>query len=255
VRTVPVGGDLSALLLHPSITPVERIYRRLPNAGVYTATRDRPQKVEAGAFRVPPNQAFCVAEYQFDIFRFNGAAPFDAVPIEARRLPLAFGYDVNIDLSHKGDVAVEILPIPAPTNQEAFQPLPTGGTVTGVGAINPLDIFGQVLAPPAITTVYDSTISTGPNAAALAESTVKASGLGNTLLPQNQASFQGPSRFPFTFYARENQSVQLQIVIFGQVPIPIAFFEIRLAGYLLPINTLDTMLKSMAPCTTQPGSR
>jgi hypothetical protein len=256
-RVVPVGGELASLLLHPSVTPVERIYRRLPSDGIYIATQSRPFTFEMGAIRVPPQMVLAVAEYKFDVFRFYGGSPWDMVPLETRRLPLSLGYDLNFDQYHKGDIKVEILPVPPSTQQDAFNPLPTGGTVTSGNAINPLDLMGQSTpnAIPAVATVYDTTFASGPNAGELSKTSVDTVGAGNALMTQSQEAAQGPSRFPFTFYARENQAVQLRIAVFGVIPIPIAFFEARLAGYLLPMNMLDTMLNAVAPCHTMPGMR
>jgi len=253
-RVIQAGGDLVSLLLHPSVTPFERIWRRLPSEGIHLATRARPFTFEVGAFRVPQNMALLVAEYKFDVFRFNGASPWDMVPMETRRLPLSVGYDLNFDQYRKGNLQVEILPVPAPTQQEAFTPTPTGGTVMSGKSVSPLDLFGQAgTAPPAITTVYDSTSGSGPNAAALSQASIPALGAGNALLPQDQEEQQGPRRLPFTFYARENQAVQLRVAVFGTIPIPIAFFESRLKGYLMPLNTLDMLLRSVNPCAEQMG--
>jgi hypothetical protein len=192
-RVIQAGGDLVALLLHPSVTPFERIWRRLPSEGIHLATRARPFTFEVGAYRVPGNMALLVAEYKFDVFRFNGASPWDMVPMETRRLPLSVGYDLNFDQYRKGNLQVEILPVPAPTQQEAFTPTPTGGTVMSGKSVSPLDLFGQAsTAPPAITTVYDSTSGSGPNAAALSQASIPALGAGNALLPQDQEEQQEP---------------------------------------------------------------
>lgn len=252
-RIVPAGGDLTSLMLHPTFVPLERVYRRLPVEGIYWATNSRPFTFEMGAFRVPKATGFVVAEYRFEIFRFNGAAPNDAVPVEQRRLPLQVGYDINIDQYRKGNLEVEILPAPPQTQQSAFASTVTGGSITSAGAINLMDLYGQNPAPPAVATIYDSTLQGGPNSAALANTTIGGAPAGSALLPTGPESSQGPSRFPFCYYARENQSVQLTITVFSAIPIPIAFFEAWLAGYLMPLNVLDTMLDSVAPCTNPTG--
>lgn len=253
-RVIQAGGDLVSLLLHPSVTPFERIWRRLPEEGIHLATRERPFTFEVGAYRVPKNMALLVAEYKFDVFRFNGASPWDMVPMETRRLPLSMGYDINFDQYRKGNLQVEVLPVPPPTQQEAFTPTPTGGTVMSGKSVSPLDLFGQAsTAPPAIATVYDNTSGSGPNAATMSQSAIPALGAGSALLPQDQEEQQGPRRLPFTFYARENQAVQLRVAVFGMIPIPIAFFESRLKGYLMPLNTLDMLLRSVSPCSEQIG--
>ncbi len=255
-RTVAAGGDLSSLLLHPSIVPLQRIYRRLPQDGIYTATQQRPFTFEMGAFKVPKSMAFAVAEFQFDLFRFNGASPWDMVPLEARRFPLSVGYDLNFDQYRKGNVEVEMLPVPTQTQQNAFSPEPSGGTIFGSGrSVDIMQLFGATPATAAtVPTLYADTVASGPNAAELTNSVVATTGAGNALLPQNQDTVQGPRRMPFTFYAREGQAVQLRVAIFGTIPIPIAFFEARLSGYLMPLITLDTMLASVAPCTSQQGT-
>lgn len=253
VRTIPAGGDVTALLLHPSFTPFERVFRKLPEEGLFQASPSRPYTFEMGSFHVPKTMALAIAEYRFDVYRF-GVAPFDQIPLERRRFPLAIGYDITINQYRQGNLQIDILPVPAPTQQTAFDQIPTGGTVTTGKSVNPLDLFDEVpTTVPTVQTIYDTTSLGGVNDAALSQAFVNTVGAGNALLPQNQDPTQGPTRFPFTYYAKENQAVQLRAAIFNPITIPIAFFEAMLLGYLMPLNTLEAMLSSVAPCTQGGG--
>jgi hypothetical protein len=58
---------------------------------------------------------------------------------------------------------------------------------------------------------------------------------------------------PFTYYARDSQSVQMQISVFQRLGYPVAYFEARFAGYLIPINTLEETMRAIAPCNPGGG--
>lgn len=247
-RTLPAGGALSGLLMHPDFVPFERIYRALPQAGLLTASRSRPLQFTLGAFTVPASMSLLLAEYRFRPYRFDGLVPGDAVPFEDYRLSQEIGNDVTVQgQSRPGNIFVQIIPAEPPAISPASNPTVTGG----------------ILFPPlrveevALTSVagYPVTAQIALSAPLLNPDTTQnprqfvSSLSGAALFPQSPASAEGPSRLPFTYYVRESQSVVLTVGIFAPVRTPVAFFEGVVSGYLLPVNTMAAMMEAMRPCS------
>jgi hypothetical protein len=255
VRTVPAGGGFAKAVLHPSFVPFEHVFRKLPQDGVYEATRQNPFQFEMGAFTVPRGMNFVLAEYEFQIFRLNGAVAGDAVPLEDRRLPLQVGYDMSIDQFQKGDIQIEILPIdPSVVDTQAAQGVVTPPSVdfqppqvtfpqqvTPGGTVLP-NVYGAPGAPGTTPTAASAGV-----AVQTAKSHIDAAAAGSALLPQEQ-KVQGPHTFPFTYILKANQAAQLKVVVFSPIRIPIAFFESRLLGYVVPKNAMEALLKGINPC-------
>jgi hypothetical protein len=227
-RTVVAGGAMSQLLLHPTFVPFELTFRKLPDDGVYTANRINQYAFELGSFTVPTSMSLAVAEYSFRPYRISGAAPGEAVPLETGRLSLELAYDLNIDQYRKGNIKTQVVPkLPSPA-QNAFAGNPTGGSVfqQAVGG----------LAGSASLASFNSDVTSG------------LTNYGDALIIQGTKTQQGPEKFPFTYYVKSNQAVQMRVIVFGQITIPLAFFEGVLSGYLMPQNTLESMLDGVSPC-------
>jgi hypothetical protein len=236
LRQVTAGGFVSEMLLHETFVPFQYLYRRLPVEGMYVANPQRLMTIEAGAFTVPQNMALAVAEYGFQPYRFDGFG--EPVPLEAGRLPLSLGYDVNINQYRMSNLQNELLPTPPATRQAAFDGNPTAASVEDSGLVS------SVLA-----TVYGA--STGPLAGTTptSPSFVDGNPAGSALLPQTSRGIQGPSRFPFTFTVEANQAVQLRITAFGRVSLPLAFIESTVKGYLMPSTVMHQMMEVLKPCS------
>lgn len=261
-QVVQAGGALSDLLLHPDFKPFERVFRRLPTDSMYTATQSRPAQIEVGAFTVDKTQSLLLAEYGFTIYRYNGAVVNDVVPLEEGRLSLSLGFDLNnLSQLRKGNVAFEIVPTDAPVqDRQAFAGQTTGGTVFGgreasfqqqaAGTLS--TIYGAGSTPSQQAPSQQATGSALPRAQQSAfdraRTAVKTSNAGSALQPNRGQDSQGPGRFPFSFVIRETQSVQLRMTVFAPLSVPVAFFEGRLKGYLVPANALDALLEGVKPC-------
>jgi len=240
------------MVLPQVFTPLEHVFRKLPQEGIYEATRQRPYQFEMGAFTVPRSMAFLLVEYGFLVYRQNGAVTGDAVPVEDRRLSLQVGYDVNIDRFQAGNVEVQIIPVlPSEIDRMAAQGVVTPPTVDfqPPQVTFPQTVVNGVVLP----NVYGAPGSQATGAPQVgwevqdARSHVDASGVGSALLPQ-ESNIQGPSQFPFTFVLKANQSVQMRISVFSPVRIPVAFFESRILGYVVPKNSIEGLLKGINPC-------
>lgn len=214
-RTVIAGGAMGQMLMHPSFVPFQLTFRKLPDDGVYNASKTRQYAFEIGSFTVPTNMTLAVAEYSFLPYRLSGIAPGEAVPLEPGRLSLDVAYDLNISQTRKGNIKTELIPqLPSPSGN-AFLSSPTVGGGSESFNVN---------------------VKSG------------LSNFGDGLMIQDFKKQQGPEKFPFTYYVNSNQAVQMRVIVFDTITIPIAFFEAVLSGYLMPQNTLESMLEGVAPC-------
>jgi hypothetical protein len=256
-RVVQAGGLLSSLLMHPSVVPFQRTFRKSPQPGVYTASRDRPFQAEIGSFTVADNQALCVAEYRFQVFTFSAAIAGDTIPIEPESQGLALAYDLSISNQRPGNIRNELTPTPAPAEPTMFVGNPQPGivisppAVQSIGGTNEATQFqspyGDILALGGSTTpqVAAGISFFSPNAGQFI-STIAG---GDGLLPQNGKSQQGPDKFPFTFYAKATEAVQVKVVAFKPVSVAVAYFQCTLSGYLMSAGVLEGMLSGVKPCT------
>lgn len=255
-RTVQAGGLLSSLLLHPSVVPFQYSFRKSPQAGLYTASKDRPYQAELGSFTVPDNQALALCEYRFQVFTFSAAIAGDTIPIEPESQGLALAYDLSISNQRPGNIRNELAPTPAPADPTMFvgvpvpgiivqppnvQGVPVGGSssfVTPYGDVAALGNSSQPAVAPGISFF-------APNAGQFINNIAG----GDGLLPQNGKGQQGPDKFPFTFYAKPNEAVQVKAVAFRPVTVVVAYMQCTLSGYLMSKGVLERMLEGVRPCT------
>jgi hypothetical protein len=253
-RVTQAGGALANLLMHPSFVPMEQLFRKLPQEGVFTATPQRNFRFELGAFTVPQAMAFALVDYRFQIYRPSGAAPGDFVPLEDRRLSTHVRYDVNISEYRKGNLRYELEPsVPVPEDMSTAATAPSPGVIAAGAEFNqdfPPQIGNPVFPP--------SSEPFGANAddfaAAAAAQTASTSGVGLSALPQ-RVERQGPLPLPFTMVVSGTQRVAFDVIVVRGVPIPLGFFEVGFTGVLLPANDLAALYDAMKPCDPQGGRR
>jgi hypothetical protein len=219
------GGALNQLIQHPSVTPFEQLYRKLPEEGMFSpgVSPSRPFVFELGAFKVPDAMAVMLFDLRPDIYRFSGIDAGDYVPVEARRFSSIMGFDVQVDQRPQGNIQFQIDPAPIDfQGQQAFASQAGVNQTTTVLNISAASSFANV------------------------------AGTGNSLNPQRPTRY-GALSIPFTLFARSRQTVQIRCVIFRPVPSPIAFIEYDIAGILLPEKYMDEMLKQVKPCVGGTG--
>lgn len=247
-RVIKAGGALVDHLMHPSFVPLEQLYRKLPTGAIFSASPQSNYRFELGAFTVPRNMAFALVDYRFDIYRPSGLAPADPIPIEERRLSTYIGYDVTISEYRKGQVQYQLTPSAPSPSQQATEPQRSPGRIAAGN-----DFAGLQPNYP-----YDPTNPFPPSSApqgpvptdfanARAAAAASPGGPGLALLPQ-RTERQGPLVLPLTYVVEQTQRVAFDVVVFGPVPIPIAFFEVSFTGVLMPANTLAEIFKAAAPC-------
>lgn len=229
VRTVLAGGELLKLLNHPSLTPLEHIFRRTPPPGAFTATPANPVQFELGALTVPVSMAFVLLETRFAIYIPSGVIAGDFEELDDRRLSTIVGYDMLFTNTRTANLRYELTPSPPTTNTEAFAP-----------NINPGFIPGQGLSPVSESVFQRLRGSNTRNTVGSALST----------LPQRHRREAQLGGMPFTYVLPSNQRLNYQVKIFQGIPFPVGFFEVEFSGMLMPANALADFLKSIVPCSS-----
>lgn len=219
------GGALNSVITNDDEAEgFEYLFRRLPEQGIHepSVSFQRPFLLELGSFQVPDQQMLLLIDIRPDIYRFSGIDPNDAVPYEARRFGSQMGYEMRVASKHVGKTRFELEPVAAQTGLDYTQSLNTD-VIYNPGTLPPNAAFVQNLA----------------------NQFGNASGAGMALMPQRHFRF-GPTSLPMTIAVREKETVSFRVVIFKPVLSPIAFFEMDMAGVLLPLNTAEQIIKSMS---------
>jgi hypothetical protein len=231
MRVQIAGGHLMTLANHPSLTPIEQIYRKLPVNGLNTATPSSPFVIELGAFQVPRSMTLLLLDYRFDVYRLSGAVAGDFVPLENRRLSTVIGNDIVFSQRRTANLRYEVVPSNPSPSKEAFQGQSNAGTIPGGGPSR------------ASQNQFDQ---------ARFQSQQSPTGMGLSMIPFRHRR-DSALAMPFTYVVGSNQRVTLQVAIFQPLNIPIAFFEGEFCGLLLGANMLEDFLSSIAPCTNNRG--
>jgi len=231
VRVVLAGGELMKFLNHPTITPLERIFRRTPPPGTFTATPANPVSFELGAIEVPSQMSLVLLEHRFAIYIPSGLVAGDFDELEDRRLSTSVGYDVLFSEKRANNVRYELTPsIPSTNANETF-----------AGGVNPGFIPGEGLS-----TVDPSTFQR-----LRSSNTRNTVGSALATLPQRHRREAQLGGMPFTYVVPANQRVNFQVRVFQAIPIPVGFFEVEMSGMLMPWLQLSEFLKTNAPCETE----
>ena len=222
-RVVLAGGQLSSYVTPESIVPVEMVYRTLPQDGIFTATPQAPLTFDLGSFRVPAEMSFVLLDYHFDIYRPSGTTPGDFVPVEDNRLSTNVGWDITSNGRRQGNVHYELNPLPPQLNAVSFP--------------------GSTVGTPATQAQFDAVKFQ------LAQSSA---GDALSIMPQRHHR-QGILNCPAPWIHKSGSNVTLTCRVMRGIPIPIAFFEAEMFGYLLPTMHMDAIGKASAPCILPPG--
>lgn len=219
------GGALNSLLMHPSVTPFERLWRRLPEEGMFHpgVSPNAPFVGEMGAFKVGSKMALLIFDLRPDLYRLSGIDAGDYIPIESRRFNGAMGFDLTIDRKRSfTNMEFQLDPIDFPVAAtEAFQAAPGTSDFFNAPPVGASSSFGSV------------------------------AGTGTALQPQRPTR-PGAASIPYTIYVKPGQVVQLQVVVFRPLQSPIAFIEYDIAGVYMPIQWLNTTLECIKPIADIP---
>lgn len=225
------GNQICSLITPESVTPLERVYRRKPIDGIYTATPQRPFTFELGAIEVPSQMSLVILDTRWAINVPSGLAVGDTRELEDRRLSTILGYDMKFTDSRTADISYELEPsLPSPATS-TFSPDSNAGSIPGNGI---------------------SGVSESLFARLRAQQVGAASASGLSTMPQRHRR-DSQLNMPFTYLVGSNKRVNFEVTIFRAVPIPISFFEVELSGFLIGANAISEFVKSVRPCIS-PGS-
>lgn len=227
LRVQMAGSWLLQLANHSTTTALERVYRKLPQDGIFGATPSNPVQMELGAFTVPQSMVLLILDWRFDIYRPSGAVVGDVVPIEDRSLALQIGWDVVFAAKRPSNLEYEITPSQPTASKAAYSSNPNAGIIPSNGPIpfaSP-DQFARIRFLQ----------------------TQEPAGPGASLLPQRHRRDVQPE-MPFTYIIEANDRVQFMAIAIQPVPIPIAFFEAEFSGLLLGSNAFKEFMQGANPC-------
>jgi len=216
VRAQLAGGFLPQLALHSSLQPIEEVFRKLPTAGLYTATPTRPFTIFMGSYTVPDNMVLFLLDWRFDIYRPSASIVGDTVPVEERSWALSIGWDVQFSDKRPSTNAYEITP--------ALPPPGLVGNLPNQGVPSSDDAFARMRAM----------------------NTQLPGGAGMGMLPQRHRRDVQP-QMPFTYILQPRQVVQMRMIAINPVSIALAFFEAEFSGLIVGATTFQRFVSSAAP--------
>lgn len=227
VRTILAGGHLLQLINHESVTPLERVWRKNPLPGAFTATPEAPFAFELGALDIPNSMVLVLLDYRFAIYEPSGVVAGDSHEIRGRRLSTSVGYELLFNEKRPDNVIYDLTPSNPSTATQTYQAEQDNGGI----------IPGQGLTPPTQATFNQLRATNTRSSTASASST----------LPQRHRR-DAQLEMPFTYIVDSNQRVNLRVIIFQGIPIPIDFFEGEISGMLMPSPALHAFIKEVVPC-------
>lgn len=222
VRVQLAGGWITQLALHSALQPAETLFRKLPTAGVFSATPITPFTIFMGSFQVPDNMVLFLLDWRFDIYRPSGISVGDTIPVPDRSWSLQIGWDVRFTGKRPGTNSYQITP-----------DIPPPGTV---------DVRSQQGVPS----------SDQAFAAMRALNTQLPGGAGAGMLPQRHRRDVQPV-MPFTYILEPGQVLEMSMIAINAVSIPLAFFEAEYSGLLVNMESFKRFVSSAAPTLLQSG--
>ena len=231
LRVNLAGNKIGSLVMPDGITPLERLFRRLPVDGALTASPERPFSFELGSIDVPSQMSFVLLDYRFAIHVPSGIAAGDTRELEDRRLSLQVGYDVKFTDSRNDNLLFELDPSLPGDSSSTFAPDSNAGSIPGNG------ISG--VAPSLFERLRTS--NSGSN---------RPTGL--SARPQRHRR-DSQLNMPFTYVVNENKRVNFEVTVFRPIPIPVSFFEVEAAGFFIGQNAIRDFVQSVKPCNPTGG--
>jgi hypothetical protein len=218
VRAAPPLGALFGVVRSPDVEPFERLYRVLPEDGMFSPLRSpsNPFVAEIGAYKVADDKQLLITAYEFRVFGFGVYGTSDAVEYPDNSFSTILSWDLSVqNTQSQRDTQYAIDPIPISSTSNQFQQ----GVFTGLK--NP--------PPPSYFNANASRAFSSPSA-------------GTAVLP-NRAARLGPPNGPFTLYVENNQAIAGKVNLTAAFPAPIAFLQFGIQGYLFDKLTLNPLLK------------
>jgi hypothetical protein len=194
----------------------ERHFRKAPDPNFYV-NLPGGFTFELGGLAPQRDQVLLITSYKISAARIAGIAAGDTVPVEPERFATCWGFDITVGGTRQRNCTYEIDPQPIAVGQQATLSVPSGRGGS--------------------PTYY---------ARQRANAYAQRSGAGSSLLPFRAERYGAPSG-PFTIVVKDGASVSVRCAIFKPIPVPLAYVEVRLAGYLLPDTLWSTFEKQITP--------
>lgn len=246
---VAAGGDAVARLLPKNLVPFERMYRKAPPAAAYGpgASPSHPVFFELGAFAVDNQQALIVLDYEFSAYR-AGTSPFDPIPLEPERLSTSLGFTLGGRSTMQANAQYALVPTATELQQQQL----LNQNSLQVPFPDPLALLQQTTFTTGsgglIVVSGQANIPQNPTVFSQAQGSVQSPASGSPVLPQTRAHL-GARDVPFALYYEPSSSVQLQAVVFAPLPIPLAYVQATVSGFLVNSNLLEALLMGVRTCT------
>lgn len=230
LRVNLAGNKLGSLVTPESVTPLERLYRRNPVDGIYTATPERPFSFELGAVDVPAQMALVILDVRWAIHVPSGIAVGDTRELEDRRLSTVLGYDVKFTDSRTANLEYQIEPSDPVSATSTFATNSNAGIIPGDGISGvPESLFARLRAQQ-----------------------VSNPATGLSTMPQRHRR-DSQLDMPFTYLVTENKRVNFEVTVFRPIPIALSFFEVEMSGYFMGQNAIKDFVESVRPCVSTEG--
>lgn len=217
-RTLQPGGELLGYLQSQDLEYFERLYRVLPQPGMFSATPSKPVTFTMGAFRVPKSQVLVILDYSFDIYRFSGASPGDYIPVEPNRLSTQVMWDINVNGKRERlNTSYQVIPQQPTQSNQAFA-------------------TANVMAPP----------QAWQFASVRAAQQQAPGGYGLAGMPQRRHR-EGLVKVSNQYVARASETLEVGCSVINGIPFPVAFFEANVFGLLISQQVYDAYQAANAP--------
>lgn len=206
IITIPPGAGMFSRLQGERTTTWQRQARSQGDVGMYNPSvrPDRPFSFELASYRAPSTMSLFLTEITVRIFTFGGVGATDAVELPPGALTTKLALDFTVGSRHPFNMENEITPTPI-----------VAGTAVSRSAGPRSSTFAK----------------------ARANATTNASGAGRALLPVD-GGMPGSDEGPFCVYVDSDVSdFVARIFVFEPLPVPVNFFQIKLAGYTINQET------------------
>lgn len=214
--TLFAGGRATNEVLPIQYRTAEYLWRKAPEEAMFApvVAPNRPFQFELGATAVDRSSVFWILDYEFRMGRPSGIDPDDIVYSEEGRGSGFLGWDITVNGQRLNTIRFELDPSPAQLSREQY----ASGVQPQAAAFNRAQFNSFA-------------VTAGP---------------GLSLLPV-RSEVMGARGVPFCIVAPPASRVALGCVLFRPVTFPVSFFEGRVAGYHVPSDLSDRVLRQISP--------
>jgi hypothetical protein len=206
---------------NPALESFEKLFRTTPDDAWYDVSRSpsNPTQFEIGTFLVPQSRCIIITNFSFEAYKFSGVGAYASEPLDRSELNGIIAYRFDVSGKVPGSVDYEINPSVSTGRRRKFSGDPTK------------------LIPPNQRTAQDFQ-RVASNAFG------SASGFGTGIMPPRLGRF-GDQNKPYACKANTSEQITMTGVVLRPMPVPLAFIEGVMQGYIGPQDLIDTMWKDL----------